>query len=273
MINFKKYAFEYILVFITMFLCITGFWEIYFGKNANPTAYQNLHVVTISAWLVLLLYQVNVIRKGQYAKHRKIGLSILFMGPLLFAVVSLLAVYSAHKGVVSGKGDFLIVQNVMGAIELGLVILMAFILRKKRKVHGAFLLSTALLFIGIALFFTLISFVPQYKIEGPETFYRFEKAAITSSYIGMAIGFIFFLKDWRNGWPLFVVSTFYTLNGFVNMILIKKKYIQPLTEFVGSLNQAYTFLGSFVALLILLILTGISNKRKVTNHGYAIKGN
>ncbi len=258
--NFKKYTFEYILVLLAICLSITGFWEIYFGEKASPTTYQNIHVIIILAWLALLLYQLNVIRKEQYGKHRKIGLSILFMGPLLFATVALLAVHSAHKGLVSGKGDFLIVQNVMGALELGLVILMAFMLKKKRKVHGAFLLSTALLFIGIALFFTLISFIPQYRIEGPETFYRFESAGITASYICLFIGFIFFLKDWRNGWPLFVVSTFYTLNGFINMILMKNKYIQPLTEFVGSLNQVYTFLGSFIVLLVLLIFTGISKK-------------
>lgn len=263
--NFKQYAFEYILVFLTILVSITGFWNIYFGEDAAPTAYQNLHVVTISIWLGLLLFQLNVVRKEQFERHRKTGIVILLMGPLLFATVSLLAVHSAHKGVVSGKGDFLIVQNVMGAFELGLVILLAFILKKKRKVHGAFLLSTALLFIAIALFFTFISFVPQYKIEGPETFYRFEKAAVTASYIGMFIGFVFFIKDRRNGWPLLVVSTFYTLNGFVNMLLIKNKYIQPLTEFVGSLNKVYTFIGSFIVLLVLLISTGIVKKRPVTN--------
>jgi hypothetical protein len=261
--NFKKYSFEYILIFLAIFLSITGFWDIYFGINASPTAYQNLHVITLSVWLGLLLYQLNVIRKGQYAMHRKIGLCILFTGPLLFATVALLAVHSAHKGVISGKGDFLIVQNVMGAFELGLVILMAFILKKKTKLHGAFLLSTTLIFIVIALFFTLISFVPQFKIEGPETFYRFEKAAITASYIGLVIGFIFFLKDRKNGWPLLVASSFYTLNAFVNILLIKNKYIQPLTEFVGSLHQIYTFLISFILLLVLLIFTGVSKKQVV----------
>ena len=137
-------------------------------------------------------------------------------------------------------------------------------MKKKRKWHGAFLLSTALLFIGIALFFTLISFIPQYKIEGPETFYRFETAGVTGSYACLFIGFIFFLKDRRNGWPLLLAGSFFTLNGFLNLFLIKNKYIQPLTEFVGSLNQVATFTGSFVVLLVLLVLTGLVNKRNVT---------
>jgi hypothetical protein len=53
--NLKKHTFEYALVFLTIFLSITGFWNIYFGVNANPTRYQNLHIVTISIWLGLWL--------------------------------------------------------------------------------------------------------------------------------------------------------------------------------------------------------------------------
>ncbi len=260
----KKYAFEYVLVFLTAFLSITGFWNIYFGEKASPTPYQNLHVITIAIWLGLLFYQLNVVRKEQYAAHRKIGLSILFMGPLLVASTALLSVHSAHKGVVSGQGDFLIVQNLMTTLELALMILLGFILKKKRKLHGAFLLSTALLFIGIALFFTLISFIPQYKIEGPETFYRFETAGITSSYACLFIGLIFFLKDRRNGWPLLLAGSFLTLNGFINLYLIRHNFLQPLTEFVGSLNQVTTFIGGFVVLLVLLIFTGIVSTMNFT---------
>lgn len=261
--NFKKYIFEYLLVIIVILLSIAGFWNIYFGVDANPTPYQNLHVITSLIWLFLLLYQLSLIGNKQFLIHKKIGLSILFFGPLLVATTALLSVHSAHKGVVSGQGDILIVQNVMGTLELGFIILLAFILKKRRKLHGAFLLSTALLFMGIALFFTLIGFVPQFKIEGPETFYRFATAAATARYICLFIGLLFFLKDRRNGWAILLVGSFFTLNDFINTFLIKHNLIQPLTEFVGSFNELITFLGSFLVLLILLIFTGIPNKRHV----------
>ena len=263
--NFKRYIFEYLLLVIVIVLCVPGFWNIYFGVDASPTFYQNLHVATSLFWLFLLLYQLILIGKKQNASHRKIGLSILFFGPLLFATTALLSVHSAHKGVVSGEGDFLLVQNVLGTLELGLIILLAFIFKKRRKVHGAFLLSTAILFLGIALFFTLINAVPQFKIEGPETFYRFETAAATARYVCLFIGLLFFLKDRANGWPIFLVSSFFTLNDYINKFLIKYNLIQQLTEFVGSLNQLITFFGSFVVLLILLTLTGVANKRQVAN--------
>ncbi|HEV8081318.1 MAG TPA: hypothetical protein VGP43_11425 [Chitinophagaceae bacterium] len=265
--NFKKYIFEYLLILFVVLLTITGFWKIYFGVDAHPTPYQNFHVVTNLIWLFLLLYQLSLIGKKQYSIHRKIGLSILFFGPWLFASTALLSVYSAHKGVVSGQGDILIVQNVTTTLELGFIILMAFILKKRRKLHGAFILSTAILFMGIALFFTLISFVPQFKIEGPETFYRFETAGTTSRCISLFIGLLFFLKDRRNGWPMLLVGSFLTLNNYINILLIKYNFIQPLTEFVGSFNQLITFLGSFIVLLFLLIFTAMPNKRPVANLG------
>jgi hypothetical protein len=208
-------------------------------------------------WLLLLLCQLTLIGKNRYLIHRKIGLSILFIGPLLVATTTLLSVHSAHKGVVSGQGDFLIVQNVMVTIEMGVLIALAFIFKKHRKLHGAFLLSTAILFMGIALFFTLISFVPQFKIEGPDTFYRFETAAATLRYVCVIVGLMFFLKDSKNGWPLLVAGSFFSLNELINKLLADHNQIQPLTETVGSLNQLFAFLGSFFILFIILISTGI----------------
>ena len=261
--NYKEYIFEYLLVLTVLLLSITGFWEIYFGDNANPTPYQNFHVVTIFIWQFLLLYQLSLISKKEYSIHRKIGLSILFIGPLLFATTALLSVHSAHKGIVSGKGDILIVQNVMGVFELGLIILIAFILKNRRKLHGAFLLSTLLLFMGISLFFTLLSFVPQFEIKGPETFNRFGTAGATAQLTSLFIGLLFFLKNWRYGWPYLLAGSTFVFNQFINTLLVKQNLIQPLTKFVGSLNQLNTFFVSFIVFLILLTLTGIANKKQV----------
>jgi len=58
-----------------------------------------------------------------------------------------------------------------------------------------------------------------------------------------------------------VAGSSFTVNGLVNLYLIKNNYIQPLTEYVGSFNQATTFLGTFIIFLILLILTGVAHKK------------
>lgn len=174
-----------------------------------------------------------------------------------------MTIHSANKGVISGRGDPLFVQNVMGTFELAILILLAFVVKKRRALHGAFLLSTVLAFAGVALFFSLLGFVPQFKIEGPETFYRFAYAAITGLVIRLIIGILFFIKDRRNNWPLLVTGMLPASSLLIGAILENYELMNPSTAFVGSFNEIITFGVSFVILLVLLLLTGILDKKKV----------
>ena len=173
-------------------------------------------------------------------------------GPLLVATLTLLSVHSAAKDAVVGRADVLVVQNVMVTLEVALLVFMAFILRRNRNVHGSLLMSTALLFMGIALFFTLISYVPGYRIEGPETFSRFAEAAQASSLVGSVVGLLFFLRNKRSGWPWILTSSFFFLNGFLQMIVARTDNTKALTVLVGSIGRAPAFglgLTLFLALL------------------------
>lgn len=259
----RQYILDYVLIVTVILLSIAGFWKIFFGADARPTTYHYLHVITVFAWLLLLLIQLTLIGKKSFLSHKTVGLSILLFGPLLVASTALMSVHSARKGMISGEGDALLVQNVMGTLELGFLILMAFVLRKRRAIHGAFLLSTTLLFMGIAIFFTLLAWVPQFKIEGPETFYRFGTAALTGLAICLVIGIMYCVKNRRFGWPVLLGGSFLLINQLINALLIYFDLIKPLTEFVGSLNETATFVTSFGVLLILLISTGVLKDRQV----------
>ena len=267
MTNLRKYRFEYLLIIGAMVLSVTGFWTIFFGPEAKPSPYHYFHVITVFVWLILLLLQLNLIGKKSFLSHKTIGLSILFFGPLLVATTAVMTIHSADKGVISGKGDPLFVQNVMGTLELAVLILLAFVVRKRRALHGAFLLSTVLAFVGVALFFTLLGFVPQFKIEGPETFYRFAYAAITGLVIRLIIGILFFIKDRRNNWPLLVTGLMPVSSFLVGAILESYELIPRSTAFVGSFNEIITFCVSFVIMLVLLLSTGILNKKEVVIQG------
>lgn len=253
----NQYFFEYLLIVAVMLISVLGFWDIYFGTGPGPQPHHHLHVATAFVWMGLLLFQLTLIGRGSFGTHRKVGLVVLVAGPVLVATTAMLSVHSAHKGLVSGDGDFLIVQNVMGTIELGVLIFLAFVFKKRRKLHGSFLLSTTILFMGIALFFALLSFVPQFKIEGPETFYRFQTAAMTGQVICLAVGFLFFVKDFRNGWPFLLAALSFVLNEVIRSSLIRFDLIDPLTEFVGSMSKPLTFIGGFALMLSLLAATAL----------------
>ena len=246
------YRLEFGLIAGVILISVLGFWNLYFGADADPQPHHHLHLATAFMWLGLLLYQLSLIARRNREMHRKVGLAVLIAGPLLVATTAMLAVHSAHKGVVSGDGDMLIVQNVMTTLELGVLIFLAFLLKNRRKLHGSLLLSTTILFMGIALFFTLIGFVPQFRIEGPETFYRFALAGLAGQVICAAVGLLFFFRDRRNGWPFLVAGFCFPLNDAIHSMLTGLGLIEPLTRFIGSMSQPLTFVATFALLFSLL---------------------
>ena len=256
-----RYRLEALFLAVVVLVSIAGFWTLYFGPDAAPNSHHHLHVTTNFVWLSLLIAQLYLVAHERRQQHRTVGLAILLVGPLLVATTALLSVHSAQKGVASGEGDFLIVQNVGVTLEVGLLMLLAFVLRKRRKLHGAMLLGTAMLFLGIALFFAMIAFVPAFEIRGPETFHRFGLAAATGSAICLAIGLMFVIKDWRNGWPLLLAAAFFSLNEGIKAVLTKQGLIDPLTRFVGSMSESVTFVVSFALLAVLLAATGVQIRR------------
>jgi hypothetical protein len=256
------YRLEFGLIAAVILIMVLGFWDIYFGADADAQPHHHLHLTTAFIWIGLLAYQLSLIAGRNREMHRKVGLAVLGAGPLLVATTAMLAVHSAHKGVVSGEGDMLIVQNVMATIELGLLIFLAFLFKKRRKLHGSLVLSTTIVFMGIALFFALISFVPQYRIEGPETFYRFALAGITGQVICLAVGLLFFIRDRRNGWPFLAAALCFPLNDVIQLVLTKSELIGPLTELVGSMSKPLTFVAAFALLFSLLAATALPAVRQ-----------
>lgn len=258
----NHYRLEFGLIAAVMLIMVLGFWDIYFGADADAQPHHHLHIATVFIWIGLLLTQLTLMARGDRQLHRKVGLAVLVTAPVLVATTAMLSVHSAHKGLVSGGGDFLIVQNIMVTLELGLLIFLAFLLKNRRQLHASLLLSTTILFMGIALFFAMISFVPQFRIEGPETFYRFQTAGITGQVICVAVGLLFFIRDRRNGWPFLVAAACFPLNDAIRAMLTSAGLIDPLTEFVGSMNQLLTFFATFVLMFSLLAATALPTVRQ-----------
>lgn len=257
----KAYAAEFGLLAITFAVSILGFWDIYFASGAAPRFHHHLHLATVLIWIGLLFLQLRLFAARDLPSHRKTGLAVLAIAPLLVASSALLTVHSAKNGIASGQGDFLIVQNVMVTLELAAFILLAFLLRSNRQLHGSLMLSTAIIFGGIATFFALISFVPIFRIEGPETFYRFQTAAITGQAIWLAIGLAFFVKAPRTGWPFLLAGAFFPLTEAFKTLLEAMELIGPLTEVVAAPGLGGIFLVTLVLYAAALALVVLPRRR------------
>lgn len=263
----QTYTLEIAFLVVVIALSLVGFSSLGRGDHVALTGYQVLHVITTLSWLLLLLGQLVLIHQRRFDGHRTIGKCIWFTGPFLIASLTLLTVHSASKEVAAGTVDDLVVQNVTFTLEVALLVFLAFMLRRNRKVHGSLLLGTALMFLVIALFFTLISYVPGYRIEGPETFSRFAKSGQMAALIGCVIGLLFFLKNFRTGWPWLLVSAFLILNGYLQMVVDQSGRTQPLTGLVGSIGEMPAFgfgLTISVALLWIAWTAGTTQRREAS---------
>ena len=262
----QKYTLEMAFLLMVIALSLVGFSSLWSGQHSERTPYHYLHITTSFAWLLLLLSQLVLIRRNSFRRHRAIGQSIFIAGPLLVASLTLLAVHSAAKNAAAGQADELFVQNVGSTIQIALLVFLAFALRRNRNLHASFLMSTALVFLGVALFFAFISYVPGFKIEGPETFSRFAKAGQTSSIVILVIGLLFFLRNWRTGWPWFIAAAFFTLNGWLQVYLDSTGRTLPLTQLVASIGRAPAFGASILLFGFLLWMAWKVDPSKRTKH-------
>jgi hypothetical protein len=262
----QKYALEIAFVVLALALSLAGFSSLFTRDQAWPDAYQSLHIVTSLAWLLLLLGQLLLVRQRNFGRHRAIGTSIFVAGPIVVASVSLLTVHSAAKDAIAGRADTLVVQNVAFALEVALLIFLAFLLRHNRRVHGSLLLSTVLMFMVIALFFTLISYVPGYRAEGPDTPPRFAEAGQMSALIGALVGLLFFLRSWRTGWPWLLTSVFFLVDGYVQFLVAEADRTTALTALVASVGRAPAFLLGLTIFGALLLVAWRVKPPQRTNH-------
>ncbi len=260
----KQYAAEFLLVGATMAVGLFGFWDIYMGPDARPQPHHHLHIAVTYLWMGLLLAQMILLARGNRALHRRLGLAVLAAGPLLVAMAALLTVHSAHRAIETGKPDFLIVQNILGTIWLALMLVLAFALKKRRKVHGAALTSTLILFLGPALFFALIAFAPPFRIEGPETFYRFGLAAMTGQAIIVVIALLMLFSDRRNNWPYLLAAVSFFIGEGLKAWLTSMNLIDPLTRTVAAPNKALTFIVALAITAALLAATVLPSRKKIS---------
>jgi len=258
----RGYTLETAFLILTIGISIAGFWTLYFGPEAAPNAFHHLHLVTSFAWLALLLVQLRLMSAQRINLHRRVGRLVLILAPLLIASAALLSVNSAARALGSGQADPLIIQNVGVTIQLAILLLLAFAMIGLPRLHGALLLSTALLFMGIALVFALVSFVPAFRIEGPDTFDRFAQAAMTATAFVGACAFVLFIKDYRNGWPYLIPVLFIVANGLIDMQLSASGETERLTAIVGAWNRYVTFLVAFFSVLGGLIALGVGRKQR-----------
>ena len=137
---------------LTLFpLVLLAFWPGYFGQLGIVPFALHAHGLTATAWLMLLTWQSWTIHARRPAAHRAAGLATFVVVPL-FAAGGLLAIRAMIQLAVERTDPFHIAFSMPLAME-DAVALIAFLIlvctavaqRRRMHLHGAAMLSTALL--------------------------------------------------------------------------------------------------------------------------------
>lgn len=128
-------------------LAVITFWPTYVGLSpAANSPYTHFHAIVATVWVLLLIVQPTLIRKGNFDLHRKLGRTSWFLGPIFILAVILLA-NSRIRGI---DGEAYAIQTYIlwlqfslgGIFALSWALAMGF--RKTTAMHARFMICTGL---------------------------------------------------------------------------------------------------------------------------------
>jgi len=148
---------------VTLFIAATIFFGFSFTiypdvlARARP-AILYLHVITAIGWLLLLVAQVMLVRRGQVARHRKIGVYGMWLGAVASVSSFATALILRHESVIRhGPNDRMIERIAFLSVPLeGFVIFtvalaLAAYWRKRPAFHRRAIMLAALSLMGAGL--------------------------------------------------------------------------------------------------------------------------
>ena len=148
-IQFNK-AGSYLIALLL--IAILGFWPSYFAKffdgTASFTQYIHAHAVVMMLWVVVLIIQPILIRKGKLSLHRLIGKMSYLLFPLVIIAGALLAHHRAEFANNIARNLFIPFKDI---VVLLVAYSIAIYYRKDVAVHARAMIATAIPFLEPAL--------------------------------------------------------------------------------------------------------------------------
>lgn len=158
-IHFEKSG-NYLLALLL--IAVLGFWPSYFSKFFNGTAdftqYIHAHATVMMLWVVMLIAQPILIRKGQLSWHRILGKVSYVLFPLVILAGTLLAHQRAPFETNLATGLFIPFKDI---VVLLVAYGIAIYYRKEVAIHARAMIATAIPFLEPALVRFLGNVLPE----------------------------------------------------------------------------------------------------------------
>ena len=195
----KTYKNIYLLFIGVLFILIWGFYKsylVYFptfeggywgGKSYNYI--QHSHGALMLTWVLFLIIQPVLIRRGYHNIHRKVGFASYFVVPLL--LISILMVsktfYYRTLETINVKEALGTITGIANIIAFAIFYYLAIVNKKNIYSHMRYMIGTSLLLINPGLSRALFVF-----------FGMAESGLAVSDYVAMSIATCFIIYDYRN---------------------------------------------------------------------------
>ena len=123
---------------------VVAFWPSYFSHLGDqPSVHHHAHGIAMSLWLALLIAQASLMRAGNRALHRRLGLVSYALVPIIVVVTIRFVHYTVRE--VPDLGDyglFFVALVVMTLVTFVSLFALAMLYRKQPAVHARFMVST-----------------------------------------------------------------------------------------------------------------------------------
>lgn len=127
-----------------LLLALISFWPSYLSQLGAQTAYTHLHASLAAVWLLMLVAQPILIRRGRRDYHRALGRISYGLVPLILVSMILLA----HSRIVGITGDAFPLRTYILYLQVSLVTVfvlcyaLAVLTRRDMPVHARFMIGT-----------------------------------------------------------------------------------------------------------------------------------
>ncbi len=156
------------LVAALLLLAFIAFWVPYFSQLPAASRYVHFHVVTMLAWMGLLIAQPLLMRAGRHGLHRRFGKTTYVLVPLVVVASIMLANFRlSQPGAIDQPGmlQVLVLQIVSPLLFAGFYVA-ALVHRREPAVHARWMLATSFLLIDPVVARVLAFQLPQWADAG-----------------------------------------------------------------------------------------------------------
>ncbi|MGE3693559.1 MAG: hypothetical protein AB7F98_19460 [Novosphingobium sp.] len=212
---------------------IVGFLPTFFLRLGDVDAVHHAHGWTMTGWIVLVLTQVLLIRRGQHRLHRLLGWSslVLFVAMVVTSLQVMALMFSGKSGLPFDVAKFFGYSDIVDLPLLLLTFGGAIYWRKDRHLHSRLMAITVLTSIvpALARMFNMFfwrSLDPGLYLSMHPTY------LLILGTLGIAIWL-----DYRNGklrWPLPLAFGWFTLVYATQWPMMSVQWYDGLTRWMGS---------------------------------------